>query len=296
MRRALVVAAVAGAAVPARADPEVVKASVELRIGAVAAPFYTDALPETSSEFTQARSMILTGSYRLRPALWVGGRLPAAPSTVRQPAGSYADEKALGNPELNADWLAPPQSFGTRLVQLVVRGAIGLPLAEHGSGTSLVQNRVVALSSALDGWRNPELYEPGVIPLTLSGHAVIEPRPWGVELGAKLPILVRIGDASLPDEADESPVGFEPHIEARGLVAPLDWLTAELGAHLAIQVVPAVAPAERSERSGRLQPGIEPGLTFAPGGGFSLSTRFSAALGGPLAGTYAIGVALTLER
>ncbi len=297
MRAAVAVAvAVAGSALPARAEPEVVKVSVELRIGAAAAPFYTEALPETSSEFTQARSMILAASFRLRPDLWIGGRLPAAPSTVRQPAGSYSDEKALGNPQIDVDWVAPPASLGARMVQLAIRGAVGAPLAEHGSPASLLQNRVVALSGALDGWRNPELYQPGVIPLTLSGLALVEPRPWGAELGAKLPLLVRVSDASLPAEADSNPIGLEPHLEARALFAPTGWFTAELGGHLAVLVVPAVASAERSDRSGRFQPGIEPGMRFRTGGGVSLLARFSAALGGPLAGTYAVGLGATLER
>jgi hypothetical protein len=295
-RGALVAAAIASSASPARAEP-VVKASVELRIGAAAAPFYTEALPETSSEFTQARSMILAGSYRLAYDLWVGGRLPAAPSTVRQPAGSYSDEKAFGNPEVNADWI-PPSLYlgGSRVVHFTVRGAVGLPLAQHGTPSSLLQNRVVALSGALDGWRNPELYEPGVLPVTLSGLALLEPRPWGAELAAKLPVLVRVGDASLPDEADTNPVGLEPHLEVRGLFAPYDRFTAELGAYLAVQAVPAVAPAERSERDGRLQAGLEPGLRFQLGAGVTLTTRFSAALGGPLAGTYAIGLAAAIAR
>lgn len=292
----LIATALAALPAPARAEPAAVHASVELRIGAAKAPFYTDALPETTSEFTQARSMILAASIRLAPALFVGGRLPAAPSTVRQPAGSYADEKAFGNPELNADWWGPPRALGEHLVHLVVRAAIGLPLAEHGSPMSLVQNRVVALSNALDGWRNPELYQPGVLPVTLSGRAFVDPRPWGAELAGKLPILVRVGDASLPDEADTHPVGLEPHLEARALFAPVDWFTAELGGHLAVLLVPAVAPAERSDRAGRLQPGIEPGLRFWPGSGVSLSTRFSAAVGGPLAGTFAIGLAASVER
>jgi hypothetical protein len=280
----------------ARADPATIQASVELRVGAARAPFYTDALPETSSEFTQARSMILAASLRLAPAIWVGARLPAAPSTVRQPAGSYSDEKAFGNPELNADWLPAPPLLRGHPVRLAVRAAAGLPLAEHGSPVSLLQNRVVALSSALDGWRNPELYQPGVVPLTLSARALVAPRPWGGELAAKLPILVRIGDASLPDEADTHPVGLEPHVEARALVAPVDWFTAELGGFLVVHALPAVAPAARSDRDGRLQPGIEPGLRFWPGGGVSLATHFSAALGGPLAGTYAIGLAASLAR
>jgi len=281
---------------PARAQPASFSASVELRVGSVTAPFYTEALPEVTSEFTQARSMILAGSYRLAPALAIGGRLPAAPSTVRQPAGSYADEKAFGNPELNADWLAPSRAFGGHPLHFVLRGALGLPLAGHGSPSSLLENRVVALSSALDGWRNPELYEPGVIPLTLSGRALLEPAPWGAALSVKLPVLVRINDASLPAEADTNPVGLTPNVEVRALFAPRQWFTAELTGHLAIQVVPAVAPADRSERSGWLQPGVEPALRFYPGSGVSLTAGFSAALGGPLAGTYAIALAAGLER
>jgi hypothetical protein len=288
----------AAAAAPARAEPEpeLFTASLELRIGSVTAPFYTDALPEVSSEFTQARSMILGGSYHLSPALSIGGRLPAAPSTVRQPAGSYSDEKAFGNPELNADWRAPAGWLGAAAVHIVLRGALGIPLAEHGSPSSLLQNRVVALSSALDGWRNPELYEPGVIPLTATGRALLEPRPWGGELTVKLPVLVRVHDASLPEESETSAVGLVPHLELRALFAPQAWVWAELGGHLAIQAVPAVAPTGRSERSGPIQPGIEPAVRFHPGRGFSLSAGFGAALGGPLAGTYAITLALALER
>ena len=299
MSRRLAVTAllvIAGPGGPAGAEPASFSAAVELRVGSVSAPFYTEALPEVSSEFTQARSMILSGSYRLAPALVIGGRLPAAPSTVRQPAGSYADQKAFGNPELNGDWLAPSRAFGAHLVHLALRGALGLPLAGHGSPSSLLENRVVALSSALDGWRNPELYEPGVIPLTLSGRALLEPAPWGAALGVKLPVLVRIHDASLPAEADTNPVGLTPSLELRALFAPRRWITAELDVHLAIPLVPAVAPADRSERSGWIQPGVEPALRFYPGGGVSLTAGFNAALGGPLAGTYAIALAAALER
>ena len=105
-----------------------------------------------------------------------------------------------------------------------------------------------------------------------------------------------IHDASLPDEADQSPVGLTPHVEARALVAPRRWITAELAGYLAIQLIPAVAPADRSERSGRIQPGIEPALRLSPGGGVSLTAGFGAALGGPLAGTYAIALSAALER
>ena len=299
MRRsaALAVAMLFAATGSVRADePGAWGASATLRVGSVAAPFFTEALSEVSSEFTQARLLVVEGTYQVARRLTVGGRLPAAPSTVRQPAGSYSDEKAFGNPELFVEDRTLSRSLAGVAVRAAARIGVGIPLAEHGSRSSLLQNRVVALSSALDGWRNPELYEPGVIPIALSARAVIDPSPWGASASAKLPVMVRISDASLPSEADTRAIGIVPHVELRGTFRPLGWLELDAGAFVVVQARAPVAPSDRSARSGSIQLGIEPRIRFHISDDIALHADFNAALGGPLSGTYGIGLGLGIER
>lgn len=300
MKRGAVVVAIVALAAPvwsAAAEPlSSWGISTELRVGSVTAPFYTEALSEVSSEFTQARLMVFDGFYRISGRLWLGGRLPAAPSTVRQPAGSYSDEKAFGNPELYLEDRTLWFRIGSAVVLASARVGVGAPVAEHGSRSSLLQNRVVALSNALDDWRNPELYEPGVVPITLRMRGAIEPRPWGISVSAKLPVLVRISEASLPDEAETRALGLVPVVEAFGSFRPARWFEAQLGAHLVAQALPAASPPDGSARNGRLAFGVEPRLAFYIRKSVSLTAGFNAAIGGPLSGSYGIALGVGYRR
>ena len=286
-----VITVMLGSARSASAEPPATwGVSTHVRIGSASAPFHTEAWSETSSEL-QARLIVFEGFYRLSSRLVLGSRLPLSLSDVRQPAGSYSNGRAIGNPELYVAWAITDGD-----VHASIRAGVGVPVAEHGSSSSLVLNRVVAIASALDGWRNPELYEPGVIPVTVSARVAIPPKPWGASLTAKIPVLIRVNDASLPDEANTRAIGIVPHIEARGTWKPLGWLEVGVASHVVFQIPAAVSPPEGSARAGIVQLGVGSGLAFQLGDHVSLSADVSAAIGGPLSGTYSVGLGVGFRR
>ncbi len=292
---AVVITAMLGSAGSASAEPPATwGVSTQLRAGSATTPFYTEALSETSSEFL-ARQIVFDGFYRLSSRLVIGARLPLALSSVRQPAGSYSANTALGNPELYVEDQSFSWAIAGSTVHTSARAGVGIPIAEHGSSSSLLQNRVVALSSALDGWRNPELYEPGVIPVTLSARAAILPAPWGASLTAKIPVLIRVTDASLPEESRTRAIGIVPHIEARGTWKPLAWFAVGVASHVVLLIPAAVSAPKGSARSGIVQWGVSPGLVFPIDENWVLSADFNAAVGGPLSGTYSIGLGIGFE-
>ncbi|HUS64598.1 MAG TPA: hypothetical protein VMZ28_08660 [Kofleriaceae bacterium] len=274
-------------------------ASAEMRIGAATAPFFTEPIAEVESELTQARSMILVAWFGIRPRVIVGGRWPAAPSLVKQPAGSYVDEKAFASPELFVeDPAALRASLGDLAVRAGVRFAVGLPLAQHGPSATLARNQTLAISDALDGWRNPELYTPGVLPFTLSARGQLA-RPgsrWRVDAALELPVLVRVHDASLPHEARTRAVGFVPHAEIGGALALARWVSVELSSHVAVHAPAPVAPVRDVGRSGAAHLGIEPRVTFALTPRLELVTSYTAAIAGPLRDTYSFAIGLAYRR
>lgn len=269
--------------------------SLRVRIGAAVAPFDTPALSKVESEFTQARLLVLAGQYLIDRRRALGARLPVAASTVMLPAGSYADDKALGNPELFIEDRGLTASRGPLRARAALRVAVGLPLAQHGSTTSLLENRALALSDALDGWRNPELYTAGVLPLTASGRLALSRARFGVDLEAKLPLAIRLHDASLPDEARTRPLGFTPHLRLGGTWSALPWLALGAAAHAVIRAPAPVAPPPGGRRASAFQLGIEPRAAIALGP-LSLTADLMLALGGPLDGTIGIGFALLHTR
>jgi hypothetical protein len=268
---------------------------VLVRSGAASAPFYTAAQSEVETELTQARSLIIGGHFRIAPRLTVGARLPVAASSLRQPGGSYVDDKALGNPELFIE----DRSFALARGRMSARGAIrlaaGLPLADHGEVGSLNENRALALSDALDGWRNPELFGAGVIPLTLSGRLAIAASPWRLDLRTKLSVAVRLHDASLPAEAKTRPIGITPHLELRGSWWPWPWLGAGAGVYSAAQLPAAVATPGNSRRSGSLDVGLEPRIVLALDS-ITVTADLSLPVVGPLDDTIAAGLAVAYHR
>lgn len=274
-------------------------ASVEMRIGAATAPFFTEPIAEVESELTQARSMVLAVWFAIRPRVTVGGRWPAAPSLVKQPAGSYVNEKAFASPELFVeDPAALRASLGDLALRAGVRFAVGVPMAQHGPPATLARNQTLAISDALDGWRNPELYTPGVLPFTLSarGQLACPGSRWRLDAALKLPVLVRVHDASLPDDARTRAVGFVPHAELGVAVALARWVSVELASHVAVHAPAPVAPVRDVGRSGAAHLGLEPRMTFALTPRFDLVTSYSTAIAGPLRDTYSFAIGVAYRR
>jgi hypothetical protein len=266
------------------------------RVGRVKAPFVTSDLPRVESEFTAARMLVASGHYRLT-SQWVAGiRIPTAPSSVRQPGGSYVAENIFGNVELFAELQPQRWRLAGLEIRPALRGGLGLPTAGLGSISEVSENRGLAISNALDGWRLPELYEPGVVPVTVAARVDAERNRLRAFASAKLPWLVRISDGGYPDDAVTRPLGIVPVLEAGASYWPFDWLGAGLSSFVVVQAPAAVAPGRDSDRAGRVQVGIEPALRFAIGSHVLVDTDLALPLGGPLEESLGIGIQVSVFR
>src|SRR5690606_13753549 len=120
--------------------------ALSTRVGGARAPFVTAALPEVSGF-----AMTLRGAAAV--ALGARDRLhlsaPVAVAWLDFPAGAMVTETVLGNLELG---LEHRERLGAR-TRLGLRAAWLAPTAGHGPEASLLDNRALALASALSGGR-----------------------------------------------------------------------------------------------------------------------------------------------
>ena len=300
MKRSAVVlcfSIVFGPAQVSRAEPRS-KLQLDARIGSVRAPFFVEGIPEVASEY-QAYALVAAADLALKD--WrVGIRLPFATSSIEQPAGSYVADYTLGNPELFAERLilrAGPHPGG-KAVRYASRGrvALGLPLAGHGPASTLVRSRVVAASNAVLGWRQPELYTPGVLPITPGLSLMLEREPWQLGLDLKVPLLVRLHDAALPAATHTRALGVLGVLELEASLQPLRSLAVGAGGALVAVMAAPVEPVRDIGRSGKLQMSVGPRVTLIPMTGLALELDLSLALGGPLDGTASIGLSAQFEH
>lgn len=235
-------------------------ASAHARIGSITAPFYTSAHPIVRSEL-QAYSLIFDGWYRVRPAWSVGVRLPIATSSVEEPAGSYTADYTFGNA---LAFVEHDRRLQHSMVGRV-RASLGFPLAGSGDAPSLVRNRVLASSDALEGWRSTELYQPGTLPIVVEASLEHLRPAWRARARAKLATLVRVTDADLPDNAGPAPVGIVPSTEVDIGWRARRWLCVGLGVHAVVVAIPPVEPMRDIGRSGRVQLGVVPQVEIVRG-------------------------------
>jgi hypothetical protein len=265
-------------------------ASLHTRIGSIRAPFYTAAHPVVRSDL-QAYALIAEGWARIRPRWSVGARLAFATSSVEEPAGSYTADYTLGAPLLYVEHARRlrPATVGR------ARAGLGLPLAGSGSAPSLVRNRVLAASDALEGWRSTELYQPGTVPLVLEATVEHVRSAWRARARAELATLLRVTDAGLPDEADPRPIGLVPSAELDAGWRPLPWLAVGVGLHAVVLALPSVDPIRDAGRSGRAHLGLIPQVELVRGcTAFRLDLLV--ALAGPLDGSVGVGASVVWRR
>lgn len=265
------------AAAPALAEPEL-GVGAHARIGSITAPFYTSAHPIVRSEL-QAYSLILDGWYRVRPQWSVGARVPIATSSVEEPAGSYVADYTLGNPLAFVEY---DRSLRATTIGRA-RASLGAPLAGSGDAPSLVRNRVIAASSALEGWRSTELYQPGTVPLVISAALDEVRSAWRARATVKLAAFARIDDAGLPPDVRTHSLGIVPSVEIELDWHARRWLSVGLGAHAVVLALPPIEPMRDAGRSGRAQLALAPKLAFARGRA-SFTLDLLVAVAGPLDG------------
>lgn len=251
--------------------------SLANRAGLVKAPFVTAAFPEVSGFAT-----VLTGeaAVRLSALGWLRLRLPVSITRLDFPARAQVTEMALGNPELGLEH--PLQLRPTTRLGLLA--AFIAPLAQHGPENSLLQNRALALGDALNGGKDSALLTPGVVGLRLAASIEHSWRPFEFRASFAVPLLLRVSDASLPQQTKTHSFGLQPAIELRGAWWMTSAFAASLGAGAVAQAWRVEEPTLERDRARRLQPYLEPGLHAQLGKRLALALDGSIPVAGNLGG------------
>ena len=258
---------------------ERLSASLEVRIGASSAPYFTRNLPEVRGHGIVG---LVRGGYRLDERHSLGVEAPLLAISLRQPAGSYLDEFSWGNLLLfyqhdRALLDAPP-------LRLTVHTGVSLalPIAEQSGSASLGAGRALRLGSALDGFRHPELYTEGVVPVTTNVGATLARGRFAAVAGVRLPLLLRFSEAELPKDARPRPLGVTTVLHLGVSAEATRWLHVSLAADTAVDAVRAVEPARAAAR---VQLSLAPALTFRLPRGVRLGTTFVLPIAGALGGS-----------
>ena len=272
---------------PRQADdaPSLASIALSQRAGVVAeAPFATTAFPEVSGF-----GVVLTAAAALRPSPvgWLSARVPISFARLDFPAGAQVAETAVGNLELGVEH--PLELRAKTSVQL--RAAFVAPTAEHGPETSLLANRALALANALSGGKDSPLLTPGVTGLRLGASAEHSHGPWWFRAGLDVPVLVRVSDASLPEDADTHSLGLLPAVDLKAAFWITSWLGVALGGRLTTEPLRVQEPARERDRRQRLQPVAEPSVHARLRRHVVLALDGSAPVGGALGGeAWSIGI------
>jgi hypothetical protein len=258
------------------AEPQVT-VEADAHFGLAQAPFDAPGLPDAKG---QALSFAAGGAWDITPALALDLRVPFVIASVAQPAGSYVDTAALGNPQLGVTArLSPNLAVGIRA---------GIPLASHDA--QLLANRGLAIANGLDGLAHPEMFTPGVAALTPFATARGSSGPWSAAIEARFPILLRVQDADM-ETAQPRSIGLAAVLAAE--------LRRQLSHRLALAFAPALAidvrPVTAHVRDGsRFQDLERASLDIAVGARSQISVDVQAALFGDEAlATIAIGARYT---
>jgi hypothetical protein len=250
--------------------------------GVATTPFDVTALPEAKGH---AFVFLASGRYALTEPLTFEMHLPLVLGSVAQPAGSYVDAAALGNPEMDARYGFMARRSDESAIDLSGALAIGAPLANHAE--DLIPNRILAIADGIEGRGHPEWFTPGVLPITASAAVRWVFAPWSLEAELRLPLLARVSEADLPSATTNAKnFGFASValVEARYRLSRR--LSLASAAHLffdAVPVVEHVRPISRVQDFERLSLHIHFGSMAA------LAIDLQTAIGGELGGKTVAG-------
>ena len=242
---------------PPEEPPMAWKLGLSLRFGIAGAPFPATALPEVRGH---AGSAVLMGQLRLTPGYWLGVRAPLALASVAQPAGSYVDRVALGNPELFIQGARCCWTRGSWRARASARASVGVPLA----GSSLPDRQALALANALEGSAEPGLYTTGVLPIALGGALELSSSRWLLGGDASFPLSF---PTAAPQPGEGEPrrgVGFAPVVSLRAGLRVGSRFVLQVAGLAVFQVLPPERPSIRERRS-LVRAGVLPGLRWQMG-------------------------------
>jgi hypothetical protein len=137
----------------------------------------------------QALTSVTSGTLWFANAVSLTLSVPLVAASVEQPAGSYVDTMAIGNPELRAAMRILRRSVRATTLQLDAGLALGAPLASHDP-SSLLPDRALAIADAIEGNGAPALLTSGVVPVTPVAGLVLAWRGVSTQADVELPVLV----------------------------------------------------------------------------------------------------------
>jgi hypothetical protein len=265
----------------ARAAPPgpAVAISVDGRMGQSTAPYVTSAFPSTSgygASLVAGTRVYVAEHWQLRL------RAPLVLMRVEQPAGALYAEAAWGNPELGVTYVRPWLEHDGWSSTVAVSFAVAAPLAEHDSAQ--LAGRALRLANALEGFGEPALFTPGVLPLTPASSVTLASRRWQLSGSLALPLLIRVSDADLRPENEARPFGLVALAALDAELRVVRWLSFAGSGRLAAQ---AIAPA--ADQASPLQPLAAGRADFHLGESLRLSVLIQAPIGGALGGSTVAG-------
>lgn len=230
--------------------PRTVQLEAVAHFGVATSPFPVTSLREAKG---QAFVLVAAGRYGLSEALTLELRTPFVLGSVAQPAGSYVDAAALGNPQLALRSRLLQRQRGAGTFAWSATLGLGAPVASHAP--DLMPNRLLAIANGIEGGGRPEWFVPGVLALTPSTAVSWSAAPWSLGAALKLPSFLRISEADLPATATSTRwLGLASVLELEARYRISRRLSLAAAAHLAFDIVspakhvPGVSPLQDFER------------------------------------------------
>lgn len=248
---------------------------VEAHGGVADTPFAAVHFPEQRGYRVATQS--LSVSYDPTEALRLSLRIPWVEAFVQQPAGAIVREVAIGNVAVTA-----ARRFQLDPLSAVVSVTVGAPAMGTASpiGDHYV-NAALLLGSALEGWRHPDWFAPGRVPITPGARVSLDRARWFCAAELTLPFLVRTRSGEEPGTSVRA-IGVASVGAVRAGVRALEWLSISIDAWATSWVVtPAVLPdRDLPARQFALRPSLDAELSSHATLGVDAVIPLGGALGG----------------
>jgi len=250
----------------------------QAHFGVATAPFDVNGLSQAKGH---AFVLLAGGRYALSDMLSLELVAPLVLASVAQPAGSYVDAAAFGNPQLGARYRLLRLEQAGSILSVAVRFQLGAPIAGHDA--DLMPNRALAIADGIEGRGRPGWFTPGVVPATASGNLCWTSMRWSFDARLELPVLLRTSRADLPRSASRTKaLGLATVLELEGRYRLTQRLSLASALQLFFDLLPPqvhvadVSPIQDLERLSLL-------VHFGSGSAFVVDVQ--AAAGGSLGGS-----------
>lgn len=214
----------------------------QAHIGGATSPFHVPAFPLAGG---QALVLQVGAGYALSQELSIDLRAAVVLGSVAQPAGSYIDTSAWGNPELAGAYTWRVGHVLDAPLTLSAGLGIAAPLANHRSDR--MPDRLLAVADGLFGRGRPEWFTPGVLPVTPHLRLVAAWPVWRASAELRLPLLVRVSDIDLPSSATRA-LGIGGVLEGQVSARLSQVLSLAAMVHLFVDAVPPVRSVREVSR------------------------------------------------